>query len=69
MGSRLHDQVAGHSWDLENDLSVRDIKVDGDRPDIGLARSVLGWEPDVPIREGLARTVSYLESEVNRRER
>ena len=39
------------------------------RPDIGLARSVLGWEPDVPIREGLARTVSYLESEVNRRER
>ena len=39
------------------------------RPDISLARSVLGWEPRIPIREGLARTVSYLEAEVNRRER
>jgi dTDP-glucose 4,6-dehydratase len=39
------------------------------RPDISLARSVLGWEPRVPIRDGLARTVSYLEAEVSRHER
>ncbi|HWC39760.1 MAG TPA: UDP-glucuronic acid decarboxylase family protein [Acidimicrobiales bacterium] len=32
------------------------------RPDISLARSVLGWEPRVPIRDGLARTVTYLEA-------
>jgi UDP-glucuronate decarboxylase len=28
-------------------------------PDISLARRVLGWEPLVPRREGLARTVAY----------
>ncbi len=29
------------------------------RPDITLARSVLGWEPTVPLREGLARTLEW----------
>jgi len=29
------------------------------RPDIGLARTVLGWEPEVPLREGLARTAEW----------
>ena len=29
------------------------------RPDIALARQVLGWEPVVPLAEGLARTARY----------
>ena len=29
------------------------------RPDIGVARSVLGFEPRVPLREGLSRTIAY----------
>jgi len=29
------------------------------RPDIGRARSELGWEPRVPLREGLTKTVDY----------
>jgi UDP-glucuronate decarboxylase len=29
------------------------------RPDISLAREKLGWEPAVPLREGLARTIDY----------
>jgi dTDP-glucose 4,6-dehydratase len=29
------------------------------RPDIALAREVLGWEPRVPIREGLTRTLDW----------
>jgi UDP-glucuronate decarboxylase len=29
------------------------------RPDIGLARSVLGWEPVVPLATGLQHTVDY----------
>jgi len=29
------------------------------QPDITLARKVLGWEPSVPLAEGLARTVAY----------
>ena len=28
-------------------------------PDITLARTKLGWEPNVPLREGLARTVEW----------
>ena len=30
------------------------------RPDISVARS-LGWEPKVPLREGLARTIAYFD--------
>lgn len=29
------------------------------RPDISLAKKTLEWEPVVPIREGLARTIDY----------
>lgn len=29
------------------------------RPDITLARRLLGWEPRVPVREGLERTIAY----------
>ncbi|WP_181705713.1 UDP-glucuronic acid decarboxylase family protein [Chthonobacter rhizosphaerae] len=31
------------------------------RPDIAEARSRLGWEPQVPLREGLARTIAYFD--------
>lgn len=29
------------------------------QPDIGLARSVLKWEPSVPLRDGLSRTIDH----------
>ena len=29
------------------------------RPDIGKAKALLDWEPRVPLREGLARTIEY----------
>jgi UDP-glucuronate decarboxylase len=29
------------------------------RPDISLAKSVLGWGPEIPLEEGLARTIDY----------
>ena len=32
------------------------------RPDIALARRVLGWEPEVSLREGLDRTACWLEA-------
>jgi UDP-glucuronate decarboxylase len=28
-------------------------------PDIALAKSTLGWEPKVPLAEGLAKTIDY----------
>ncbi len=36
----------------EDDPQVR-------RPDIALAREVLGWEPTVPLRTGLERTIAH----------
>lgn len=35
------------------------------RPDISRAREVLGWEPAVPLSEGLARTVDYFRGLLN----
>lgn len=32
------------------------------QPDISLARKHLGWEPKVPLREGLAKTIEWLRS-------
>ena len=29
------------------------------RPDISKARTILGWEPQVDLAEGLAKTVAY----------
>ena len=39
------------------DLPVDDPKVR--RPDITKARTQLGWEPKVPVREGVQRTIEY----------
>ena len=32
------------------------------KPDITLARTRLGWEPKLPLREGLVRTIAYFKS-------
>jgi UDP-glucuronate decarboxylase len=32
------------------------------QPDITLAKEKLGWEPKVPLREGLAKTIAYFQS-------
>jgi len=29
------------------------------QPDITRARQVLGWEPTIPLADGLARTIAY----------
>jgi UDP-glucuronate decarboxylase len=31
------------------------------QPDIKMARERLGWEPAVPLREGLAKTIAYFD--------
>ena len=35
------------------------------RPDITKARAVLGWEPRVPLEEGLSRTIDYFRTVVS----
>jgi dTDP-glucose 4,6-dehydratase len=42
----------------EDDPKVR-------KPDISRARATLGWEPKVPVREGIARTIEYFRSLVD----
>ena len=37
-------------------------------PDITLARAALGWEPKVPLEQGLSRTVEYFERLLAQRE-
>jgi len=34
------------------------------RPDISLARKALGWEPKIPLEEGLKRTIDYFKTQV-----
>jgi dTDP-glucose 4,6-dehydratase len=33
------------------------------RPNITKARELLGWEPTVPVREGLARTIDWFRTD------
>lgn len=35
------------------------------RPDIGLARQALGWQPKVPLDDGLRETIAYFRARVN----
>ena len=42
------------------DLPVDDPKVR--RPDISRARAMLGWEPEVSLRDGVSRTIEYFRS-------
>lgn len=46
----------------ETPLEFRELPEDDPkqrRPDISVARELLGWEPRVPVREGLERTIEY----------
>jgi dTDP-glucose 4,6-dehydratase len=45
---------------VERPLPVDDPRVR--QPDITRARQVLGWEPAVPLEEGLRRTIAYFRS-------
>lgn len=45
-----------------DDRIVDDPKVR--RPDISKARALLGWEPSVPVEEGLAKTIDYFRERI-----
>ena len=32
------------------------------KPDITLAKALLGWEPKIPLDEGLAKTIAYFKT-------
>ncbi len=35
------------------------------QPDISKARELLGWQPDITLRDGLTRTIAYFEERLN----
>ena len=39
------------------------------QPDITRARELLGWQPTIPLREGLARTIAYFAEQLGRRDK
>jgi dTDP-glucose 4,6-dehydratase len=47
---------------VERPLPVDDPKVR--QPDITRARTILGWEPKVPLAEGLPRTIDYFKAKL-----
>lgn len=61
-------ELAEHVLDLTNSSSklvFRPLPVDDPLqrcPDISLARAKLGWEPRVPLQEGLRRTIEYFDT-------
>jgi dTDP-glucose 4,6-dehydratase len=58
-------EETGSDSPLESrDLPTDDPKVR--RPDIGLARDLLEWEPKVALREGIQRTIPYFRELVER---
>ncbi|NNE07417.1 MAG: SDR family oxidoreductase [Gemmatimonadetes bacterium] len=51
----------------ESSIVYKDLPQDDPKvrqPNIGRARQVLGWEPEVPLSEGLAHTVEYFKKVV-----
>ncbi len=54
--------VGGRSKIVHRPLPADDPKQR--RPDISLAKKHLGWEPTVPLAEGLRRTIEYFRTQV-----
>ena len=52
-------EISGKYLTLEHDLSAPQ-GVRGRNADISLARKVLGWEPEVSLEEGLAKTYRWI---------
>jgi len=38
------------------------------KPNIAKARTLLGWEPRIPLREGLAKSLPYFQSKLQVRQ-
>ncbi|MGH7802901.1 MAG: UDP-glucuronic acid decarboxylase family protein [Candidatus Binatia bacterium] len=59
---RIRELTGSKSRIVHKELPVDDPKVR--QPDITLARRILGWEPKVPLDEGLRLTIDYFRQAV-----
>ncbi len=65
---QLADEV-GRAAGIEVKVSSRPLPQDDPRqrkPDITRAQKLLGWEPTVPLRDGLKRTVEYFAERIKK---
>jgi UDP-glucuronate decarboxylase len=65
---QLAEEV-GRAAGVEVRVSYRPLPQDDPRqrrPDITRARKLLGWEPTIPLRDGLKRTVEYFAERIKR---
>ena len=65
---QLAEEV-GRSAGVEVKVSYRPLPQDDPRqrqPDITRARKLLGWEPTVPLKEGLKRTIEYFAGRIGK---
>ena len=62
LATRIIDMTGSKSRIVYRPLPVDDPKVR--QPDITKARTLLGWEPRVPVEEGLATTIEYFRTKL-----
>jgi dTDP-glucose 4,6-dehydratase len=62
--AKLVVEITGSSSEVSFEPLPQDDPVQR-RPDISLATSVLGWRPEVPLREGLGRTAEWFAKELH----
>jgi dTDP-glucose 4,6-dehydratase len=63
--ARMVVKLTGSSSKLGHEpLPVDDPKVR--QPDISKAKGLLGWEPKIPLEEGLGRTIAFFKKTGNR---
>lgn len=58
-----------HDLDVGSFIERRPLPTDDPtqrRPDVALARRLLGWEPEVSLAQGLRKTITYLRKELAR---
>ncbi len=59
LAEKVIEMTASRSEIVFNPLPADDPRQR--KPDIGLARKVTGWEPKVPLAEGLRKTIDYFD--------
>ena len=62
----LIEDVAGFKVERRYDLT-QPLGVGGRNSDNTMIRSVLGWEPSTPLRDGMAKTYAWIEEQYNLR--
>ena len=52
-------ELSGSSSQIVNERPLPSDDPLQRKPDIGLAKETLGWEPQIPLRDGLSRTIAW----------